>query len=186
MRFYHNTLLRETSVFRDNYLFGLAVAGLRHTERDIFNNLFVQMDKVPGVNFVAVTEAGPLREGGNLLWGVKDGTSLKGDPFAKFRASTLFNASKKFHEPGWTTQDRIADPHFVRLTTDDSQAVDLRLQADSAAVNAGISLSSEWPDPFREADVNQPDIGVLPFGESPWGVGVDNRIPLFGERTRME
>ncbi|HLQ46264.1 MAG TPA: hypothetical protein VK137_16090, partial [Planctomycetaceae bacterium] len=183
LRIYHNTLLRAAPVFRDNYLFGLAAAGLRHTERDVFNNLFVQMDKVPGVNFVAVKEAGPLREGGNLLWGVLDGPSQKGDPFAKFRASALFNDSRQFHEPGWTTQDRIADPRFVRLTSDDSQAMDLRLQANSPAVNSGVSLPAEWPDPLREADADQPDIGALPLGESPWGVGVDARIPLFRETS---
>lgn len=181
MRFYHNTLLRETPVFRDNYLFGLGVAGLRHTERDVFNNLFVQMDKVPGINFIAVKQVDPLREGGNLLWGVKDGPSLKGDPFAKFRASTLFNDSRKIHEPGWTTQDRIADPRFVRLTADDPLAVDLRLQADSPAINAGVALPSEWPDSLRDTDTDQPDIGAMPFGASPWGVGIDGRIPLFGE-----
>ena len=186
MRFYHNTLLRETPVFRDNYLFGLGVAGMRQTERDVFNNLFVQMDKVPGVNFVAVTEAGPLREGGNVLWGVKDGPSRTDNPFAKFRSTALFKKSQVFHEPGWTTDDRVADPRFVRLTSDTPHAVDLRLQADSPAVNTGVSLPAAWPDPFREADAGLPDIGALPLGESPWGVGIDGRIPLFGEGSRTK
>lgn len=175
MRVYHNTLLRTTPVFRDSYLFGLGVAGLRHTERDVFNNIFVQLERVPGVQFVAVKEAGRLRAGGNLLWGVKEGPTLKGDPFAKFRASALFQDSRKYHEPGWTTQDRIADPRFEALPGD------LRLKGDSPAVKGGVAVPADWPDPLRQSD-GKPDVGALPLGAKAWGVGVDGRLSLFGER----
>ena len=40
----------------------------------------------------------------------------KADPFAKLRASALFKDSRKFYEPGWTTNDVVADPKFVKLT----------------------------------------------------------------------
>lgn len=180
MHFYHNTLLRETPVFRDNYLFGLAVGGLHKTERDVFNNIFLQVRKVPGVNFIAITEAGRLREGGNLSWGLEDGPQLTGDPFAKFRASPLFKASQAYYPPGWTSQDRIADPKFVRLTSDASHAPDLRLQTDSPAINFGVPVPAEWPDPLRAADSDLPDAGALPQGAAEWRVGVDGRIPLFG------
>src|SRR5262249_18179825 len=60
MRVYHNTLLRRTAVARDQFLFGLGAVGLDRTERDVFNNLFVQMDRVPGVNFVGVKQAKDL------------------------------------------------------------------------------------------------------------------------------
>src|SRR5207253_2134283 len=114
MRVYHNTLLRRMPVFRDYFLFGLGAGGLKNTERDVFNNLFVQIERVPGVVILG-KEAGNLREGGNLLWGIKDGPGLKGDPFAKFRASALFADSKNRYAPGWTTHDRVADPRFVKL-----------------------------------------------------------------------
>lgn len=178
-RFYHNTVLRETPVFRDYFLFGLGAQGLRHNERDVFNNIFVQTGQVPGVNFGGAKEAENLREGGNLIWGTKDGPAVQGDPFAKFRASPLFAASRKRYEPGWTTHDRLADPRFVRAPADGSLSVDLRLQADSSAINAGQSLPPEWPDPLREADRGQPDVGALPLGTNPWGVGVDGRISLL-------
>jgi hypothetical protein len=177
MRFYHNTVLRHTPVFRDYFLFGLGAQGLRNNERDVFNNIFVQTERVPGVGFAGIKDAGNLREGGNLLWGVKDGPTLKGDPFAKFRASALFKASRKHYEPGWTTHDRVADPRFINLTADKA---DLQLQSESPAINAGLKLSTDWPDPLRESDKDGPDIGVLPVGVKPWGVGVDGRIPLFG------
>jgi hypothetical protein len=179
MRVYHNTFLRQTAVFRDYFLFGLGATGLKNTERDVFNNLFVQAERVPGVVILG-KEAGNLREGGNLLWGLKDGPTLKADPFAKFRKSPLFAESRKHYEPGWTTQDRVADPKFVKLSADLSAPVDLRLQADSPAINSGQPLSRDWPDPLRAMDKSEPDIGALPHGAEVWNVGVAGRLSLFG------
>ena len=172
MRVYHNTMLRRQPVFRDYFLFGLGGGGVKNTERDVFNNILVQMERVPGAVILG-KEAGNLREGGNLLWGMKDGPTLKGEPFAKFRASFLFKESKKYFEPGWTTQDRVADPKFVKDVTD------LRLQADSPAVNSGQTVPRDWPDPLLNADKGAPDIGALPLGADAWGVGVDGRLSLF-------
>ena len=175
MHVYHNTLLRETPVFRDYFLFGLGAQGLRHTERDVFNNILVQSDRVPGTGFAGIKDVGQVREGGNLLWGVKEGPGLKGDPFAKFRTSKMFEESRKVYEPGWTTHDRVADPKFVRFPGDRSHPLDLRLQADSPAVNAGLPVPAEWPDPLRESDPGLPDIGALPAGVQPWPIGIDGR-----------
>jgi hypothetical protein len=180
MRVYHNTFLRETPVFRDYFLFGLGAAGLLKSERDVFNNIFVQSGPWPGTGFAGMKDAAPLREGGNILWGIEDGPDLKGDPFSKFRNSSLFASSKQFYEPGWTTNDRVIDPQFVRLTTDPSAAADLRLQKESPAINAGQTLPNEWPDPLRASDQGAPDIGAVPLGADVWTVGVDGRIPLFG------
>lgn len=180
MHVYHNTLLRETPVFRDNYLFGLAVMGLRRTERDVFNNIFLQMQKVPGVNFIAMKDAEALREGGNILWGATDGVNLKGDPFAKFRSSPLFKASQQFYEPGWTTNDRIVDPQLMRLDAARSSVPDLRLKSTSPAKDSGLPIPTEWPDPLRDKDSGAPDVGAIPVGEEAWTVGIDGRIPLFG------
>ena len=183
MRVYHNTMLRRGPVFRNHFLFGLGVVGLERSERDVFNNIFVQMENAPGVGFVAVKQAKELREGGNLLWSIKDGPALKGDPFAKFRASALFAESRKRYEPGWTTQDRIVNPKFVKLAVDEPSP-DLRLQSDSPAVNSGQPISKDWPDPLRDADKGAPDIGALPFDTDVWGVGVDGRISLFTGSTK--
>jgi hypothetical protein len=183
LRFYHNTALRRTPVFRDYFLFGLGAQGLRNNERDVFNNLFVQTERVPGVNLGGLKGTENLREGGNLIWGVKDGPTVKGDVFARFRASPVFRASRQRYEPGWTTHDRLADPKLVRLSPDEPTA-DLRLQAGSPAIDAGQELPAHWPDPLRSADKQRPDIGSLPHGAEPWGVGVDGRIPLFGRPAK--
>ena len=183
MRVYHNTFLRREPVFRDYFLFGLGAASLRNTERDVFNNLFVQADRVPGAVALG-KDAGRLREGGNILWGVKEGPTGKATPFAKLRASPLFKASREFYEPGWTTDDLVADPKFVELLQGANEASDLRLAKGSAAIDAGKPLAEKWPDPLRAADEGKPDVGAVPFGATAWGVGVDGRVPLFGGPPR--
>jgi hypothetical protein len=180
IHFYHNTALRHTPVFRDYYLFGLGAQGLRNTERDVFNNIFVQTDRVPGAGFVGMQQAENVREGGNVIWGLKEGPTLNRDHFAKFRASPLFVASRQRYEPGWTTQDRVADPQFVHLAADEIAPVDLRLRSASPAIDRGVPVPEQWPDPLRDDDEGEPDIGALPYGSDAWGVGVDGRISLFG------
>ena len=179
MRVYHNTFLRRGPVWRNYFLFGLGARALRNTERDVFNNMFVQAEGIPGA-VVYGKEAGNLREGGNLLWGVTGGLDEKVDPFAKLRNSPLFENSKQVYEPGWTTQDIVADPRFVKLTENPGTASDLRLSKSSPAIDRGVTIPAKWPDPLAEADDGKPDIGAVPFGTEAWGVGVDGRIPLFG------
>src|SRR5262249_32616443 len=161
MRVYHNTFLRREPVFRDYFLFGLGAASLRNTERDVFNNLFVQAERVPGA-VIPGKEAGPLREGGNLLWGAKEGPLRKADPSARCRGSPLFKDSRKCYEPGWTTDDLVADPKFVKFA--EGAAADLRLSEGSPAIDAGLAVPARWPDPLRDSDKGKPDIGAVPFG----------------------
>jgi hypothetical protein len=47
-------------------------------------------------------------------------------------------------------------------------------------VNAGLPLPEAWPDPLREADRGQPDIGALPLGAEAWRIGIDGRLSVFG------
>ena len=55
MRWYHNSILRRTPTFRDYFLLGLGAQGIRSTERDVFNNILVQIDKTPGASFAGET-----------------------------------------------------------------------------------------------------------------------------------
>jgi hypothetical protein len=140
----------------------------------------VQTAAAPGVGFAGIEQAGDLREGGNLLWSPAAMEVSPQDHFAKFRASRLFADSQARYEPGWTTQDRLVDPQYVSLPTVAASPADLRLSAGSPAIDGGLPLPAEWPDPLRGADAGEPDIGVIPYGSEAWGVGVDGRIPLFG------
>ena len=180
MRFYQNTVLRRTPVFRDYFLFGLGAQGLRRTERDVFNNIFVQADQAPGVGFAGIKDVGNLREGGNVLWGLKQQPDAKRDALTRFRSTKMFIDSRSVFEPGWTTNDIVADPKFRVLPPDALAACDLRLEPDSAAIDAGQPVPADWPDPLRGLDRGPPDSGALPAGAESWRVGVDGRLSLFG------
>jgi hypothetical protein len=89
----------------------------------------------------------------------------------------MFAYSRQHYDAGWTTHDRVADPKFVRV---DERRIDVRLQKDSPAINAGQSLSDEWPDPLRDADEGLPDSGALPLGAEEPRIGINGRLSLFG------
>ena len=88
------------------------------------------------------------------------------DFFTKFRKSPLFAASQKQYPPGWGANDRVADPKFVSLDTND-----FRLQPGSAAIDAGIAIPVEWPDSLRNIDTGKPDLGAFPVGAEPLKAG---------------
>ena len=145
-----------------------------------FNNLFIQAKGIPGA-VVHGKVAGRLREGGNLLWGLDGGGASRKDPFAKLRNSPLFKSSQAVYGPGWTTNDLVGDPRFVRLAVGPDRASDLRLSSGSQAIDAGLVMPADWPDPSRTIDQGKPDIGAVPRGSRSWGVGVESRIPVFGD-----
>lgn len=181
IRFYHNVALRNSPTWRDSFLFGLGVHGLYDTERDVFNSIFVQTNGMPGASFAGMQRPENLREGGNILWGLKDGPAYSGDMFAKFRTTSLYTGSQQRYKPGWTTHDKVINPRFSnQVASNYLTLLDLRLQPDSPAVNAGQTLPSAWPDSLRDADKGAPDIGALPAGVKPWGIGVNGRLSLFG------
>lgn len=177
MHVYHNTFLRQTPVFRDYYLFGLGAQGTRNNERDVFNNIFYQEDRLPGVGFVGMITPAAIREGGNLLWSPAATPDTIEKHFQKFRASELAELSRSVYEPGWTTMDQIADPEFLSVSTEGD--IDLRLTAGSPAIDAGVEVPIDWDDPLRSLDSGKPDVGAIPAGVDPWRVGIDGRRSIF-------
>jgi len=160
---YHNTFLLPAGAWRNYYGFTWG-SHMRYTTRRLFNNIFVQVEGIPGLNFSALSADDDFQADGNLLWGVKDGPGRQGDFFVKFRRSPLFEASKKRYPPGWGANDRFADPKFVSLD-------DPRLRKGSPAIDAGVEVPAEWPDPLRQSDKGKPDIGAFPLGAEPFSVG---------------
>lgn len=161
---YHNTFLLHQKAFRDYYGFSWG-SHTRGTTRRVFNNIFVQVEGMPGLNFTGASPDDDFQADANLLWSVKDGPSQSADFFTKFRKSLLFAASQKQYPPGWGANDRVADPMFVSLEND------FRLQSGSPAINAGIAIPSEWPDPLRDIDAGKPDLGAFPLRAEPLRVG---------------
>ena len=54
---------------------------------------------------------------------------------------------------------------------DATQANDYRPIKGSPALDAGIAIPAEWPDPLRDSDSGKPDIGAFPVGVERWRVG---------------
>ncbi len=215
--FYHNTVITREPGFRDIYGAGLA-GHVSRTQRRVFNNLFVQLEGLPGQSLpqalpappapkaaakaesldqllldspteaakraalaaakpaasAPVPPVGPLPDfqaDANLHWSVKDGAGGN-DFLAAFRKSPVFKASQVQYPPGWGATDRFADPLLAALPPDWRKALDVRLQADSPAVDAGITLPANWPDPMRAQDKGRPDLGAVPLGNEWWKVGL--------------
>ncbi len=181
LRFYHNTVIRRGPTFRNYFLFGLAAQGLRSTERDVFNNIFLQTESPMQVVMPAFAHPVHLREGGNVLWSLAADQTASVHPLDVFRRSMQFGESQKLYPPGWTSLDRWADPRLVDPSPMDTLP-DMRLGPHSAAVDAGVPIPGSWPDPLRAADTGNPDSGAIPAGLDGWAVGIDGRIHLGKER----
>lgn len=184
MWIYHNTILAGDPPRYDYGTDGLGGAMGHGVTRRVFNNIVCQM-----IGMVGQTLPEPavdFQADGNLFWSVSHGPEFSGPLFGKFRNSPAFLQSQKQYDPGWTAHDRFADPQFVRLDPDWRQTPDLRLSEQSPAVNAGVALPEEWPDPLRRQDDGAPDIGAVPRGRQPWRVGVRGRLNVFGEQVSGE
>lgn len=119
---------------------------------------------------------------GNLHWSSRDREGIR-DFLVLFRRSKEFEETKKNYPPGWTAHDLYADPRFVVFSSDWRERVDLRLGPGSPAIDAGVPLPPEWPDPLRSADTGDPDIGALPSAAAPSPVGVRGRLTIFGTQS---
>ncbi len=178
MWIYHNTILAGDPPRYDYGTDGLGKAMGKGTSRRVFNNIICQMQGLPGQTLP--NPATDFQADGNLFWSLSDGSEFQGDFLTKFRSSPAFEQSRQQYNRGWTAHDRFADPVFVNLSTDWRKVPDLRLTERSPAVEAGVVLPKQWPDPLRDADRGTPDGGAIPHGIKPWPVGVRGRQNIFG------
>lgn len=175
MTIYHNTIIADDAPRYTYATWGLGNAMGRGTKRRVFNNIVVQLNALPGATFPPVIS--DFQADGNLNWSVALGPMQTADPFTKFRQSKAFTDSKQQYPPGWGANDRFADPKFAKFDPV-VKINDLRLQMGSPAIDAGVAIPNEWPDPLREK--GKPDIGALPFESEPWAIGVNGRLNVFG------
>jgi len=135
----------------------------------VFNNIIVHVEGMPGLHFPPADH--DFQADGNLHWSLKDGPSYKGDPLGELRRSKLFGASRDRYAPGWEAGGLFADPKFVRFRGDWKAQNAYALRKASPAIDAGVAIPPDWPDPLRANDRGRPDIGAIPFGCEPWKVG---------------
>jgi len=163
--FYHNTVLTAEPAFRGFY--GAGWGGhMNGAIRRVFNNIFVQTDRAPGLVFQPDVD---MQADGNLHWSPAAPNKNGEDFFAPFRKSKVFEASKKVYEPGWTAHDVYGDPRFVKYAPEALDDVDVRIGTGSAALGRGVTLPADWPDVIPRNE--RPDIGALPAGAAAMQVG---------------
>ncbi|MBA4062975.1 MAG: hypothetical protein C0501_04565 [Isosphaera sp.] len=178
MRLYHNTVLLPETPWRNYYGGGLAKS-VRGTSRSYLNNVFYHAKGVPGF---AIEPEGEQLADGNLHWSPEvvekePGEFLKRGRTPVRKQPDWFAESKKTYPPGWTAHDLFADPRFVSVT---DTGLDVALKPGSPAVDAGVPVPREWPDPLREQDAGKPDVGAIPAGVKAWSVGIDGRFTASG------
>ena len=179
--FYHNTVLRTDPSWRGYYGCGVGGRATRASRRRVFNNIFVQVDGLPGLNF----SSGPddVLVDGNLHWGLREGPGVVGDFFKTHGRRGAFR--RKPYPKSWMVHDVFADPKLTPIDGAGPHRVGVILAAGSAAIDAGAALpggpEGPWHDPLRESDRGQPDIGAVPAGQKPWTVGIGGRVTLTGD-----
>jgi len=146
--------------------------------RRVFNNLFVYLNGiVPMATNTLPNVEEDVQLDGNLHWDIQAENPNDLGSFNAFRATSMFEATKKRYPPGWEANALVADPKFMAFDPQPRATNDYRLKADSPAKAAGIALPADLEDPFRPKD-GRPDTGALPSGEQPWSYGRDpRRVP---------
>lgn len=162
MMIYHNTFLLR------GYMVGLGTHTNPERPRHVFNNIVVHYTKFPGLQ-VPKPEHGT--GDGNLYWCPVAEAKQVDTALSRYRASRDFEDSKKFYPPGFAANAVVGDPKFRKGVEDPAETNDYRLERGSPAIGAGAAVPEEWPDPLREDDKDQPDIGALPYKAKMFEVG---------------
>ncbi|MDA1143031.1 MAG: right-handed parallel beta-helix repeat-containing protein [Planctomycetota bacterium] len=165
MMSYHNTFVAGSPAYSADMW--LLRGANKERPRRMFNNILVHGSKwlpLAAGNEFAHTD-------GNLYWmpGLEPETQER--QFGDYRKSQAFSDSQKFYPAGFDSQSSVADPKFMKWSLNWTESNDYRLNQGSPAVDAGVALPSDWPDPLREKDAGKPDIGALPSGIQPFAVG---------------
>ena len=163
---YHNTIIaREPSRSAD---MGASQGATADRPRRVFNNVFVHGGKLPPIT---VPATGDVQSDGNIFWKPDLVPNEAAAFLSTFRGSKAFEDSRRLYPPGFDAHSRAADPLLVHAASDAQRSDDFRLQPASPAVNAGVVLPEDWPDPLRPLDPGAPDIGALPLGIESLAVG---------------
>jgi hypothetical protein len=162
---YHNTVIAASPALSADML--LLRGATEDRPRRLFNNILVHGGKwlrhAPGTRFAHAD--------GNLYWQPGLESPSAADYFKAFRASPALVDSKQVYAPGFDSHSLVADPRFMKAEMDWRESNDYRLQSGSPAVDAGVELPQDWPDPLRNQDTGAPDIGAFPLGARPLHVG---------------
>jgi hypothetical protein len=163
---YHNTLVVRSDAQSADMWMGRGSTADR--PRNVFNNVFVHLEQIGGAS---LPDSPHLQIDGNLYWQPGLEAKRAASFFSAYRASPLFAKSKQAYPPGFDAHSLVTDPQFTTVQQDPLAANDYRLQRTSPAIDAGVEVPADWPDPLRKEDRGKPDIGALPVGAEPFKAG---------------
>lgn len=153
--------------------FSRAVAS---TTRGVANNLICQLHGLPG-NWLPPGEAHYSADH-NLMWTVDE--QARATPAVKPR----YPRDQIPPPAEWAAHDQFVDPKFVSFDADWRKPIDLRLRAESPAIDAGRETEQrsnlQAAPSLRTLDQGLPDIGAIPLGAPMWPVGVYGRLDVGG------
>lgn len=160
---YHNTFVMSSGA-RSSEMALLSASAVERP-KTLLNNVLLHLDKLPALKSGAVEVK--ASSDGNLYWSPSVTEAIANAFFKKYRASSDFESSKSVYPDGFDGHSLVADPKFIKVSTDGRDDNDYRLQPGSPAIDAGVAVPAEWPDSLRDSDKGQPDIGALPLGAKP-------------------
>jgi hypothetical protein len=163
---YHNTIISLGGGRGADFLFTTGATAER--PRRAFNNIFVHGK---GLSSFTLPDSLFVQSDGNLYWQPGLDAKTAAEFFRAYRASPAFANSKKAYPAGFDAGSLVADPKFLKAEISATAVNDYRLQPGSPAVDAGVPIPVEWPDPLRGQDKGRPDLGALPAGAEPFQVG---------------
>jgi hypothetical protein len=199
LNFFHNTCL-----VRDNQ----ADASFNHfsgwgtSRREVFNNIFVAVNTVPGsdkpISFLpkvdlAAGNSDDAATDGNCFFrtgqyhsaplllvrhGGGPGSFPTLEDYRSQPAPSHFSDSKTIYGPGFEASSREADPQFRRFGPAHLVPAwhdDFRLRTDSAAGTAGVELTGPSAAIDTAPHLTHPAMGFLPLDAGPLTAGVDGR-----------
>jgi hypothetical protein len=164
MKIYHNTcLMADADRSAEMGLLGAAAAD---RPREVFNNLFLHLTRLPPPTTPSAEIA---QYDGNLYWSPGTTDQQASSYFAKFMAGPIFAKSKDVYKPGFHSGSRVADPK-LDLGANAKAISAFAPAAGSPAIDAGVTLPEGWPEVRHKLDKGAPDIGAVPQDAS-WPVG---------------
>jgi hypothetical protein len=171
LHFYQNTFITET--WSGSYAARTWTATDPRTQRRIFNNLFVYLNRYPEP---ANPSAHDIHMDGNLHWCPDPNAKLPKGFLEAVRESKGSKAIQSKFPGGWEANSLVADPLFQAFDPSATAKNDYRLRKESPAVGKGILLPKELADLLRPANEARPDIGAFPLGADLAGFGRQGRV----------
>ena len=169
--FYQNTFITET--WSGSYAARTWTATTAKTQRRIFNNLFVFLNRYPEPAF---PQEHDIHMDGNLHWCVAPDAKLPKDFLEKVREAKGSKAVESKYPGGWEANSLVGDPLFESFDPSATARNDYRLKKGSPAVGKGVLIPKELSDPLRPANEARPDIGAFPLGADAPGFGRHGRV----------